>query len=49
MLDGMPPPYLRAVVKLRRATASRAARRLLQLRPERVLFGKRQPETAVWP
>ncbi len=36
--DGMPPPYLRAVVKLRRQDAARAASRLVDLRPERVIF-----------
>lgn len=36
--DGMPPAYLRAVVRLRRQDAVRAARRLLDLRPERVIF-----------
>ena len=36
--DGMPPPYLRAIVKLRRRGAEGAARRLLALRPERVIF-----------
>lgn len=36
--DGMPPPYLRAVVKLRRRAAKQAASRLLELRPERVVF-----------
>ena len=36
--DGLPPPYLRAVIKLRRASAARAARRLLDLGPERVVF-----------
>ncbi len=36
--DGMPPPYLRAVVKLRRRDAARAASRLVELRPERVIF-----------
>ena len=36
--DGMPPPYLRAIVKLRHSEAARAASRLLDLRPERVIF-----------
>lgn len=36
--DGMPPPYLRLVVKLRKAEAARAARRLIALRPQRVVF-----------
>ena len=36
--DGMPPPYLRAVVKLRRAQAAEGARQLLALQPERVVF-----------
>jgi hypothetical protein len=36
--DGMPPPYLRAVVKLRRRDAARTASQLLDLRPERVVF-----------
>ncbi len=36
--DGMPATYLRAVIKLRRASAARAAQRLLDLRPERVVF-----------
>ncbi len=36
--DGMPPPYLRALVKLRRQAAAQAASRLLDLRPERVIF-----------
>lgn len=36
--DAMPPPYLRAVVKLKRDLAAEAAERLLQLRPERVIF-----------
>lgn len=35
---GMPPPYLRAVVKLRRKAAMRAASRLLDFQPERVIF-----------
>lgn len=36
--DGMPPPYLRAVIKLRRRAAARAASRLLEQRPDRVIF-----------
>lgn len=36
--DGMPPPYLRAVIKLRRRAAAQAASRLLEQRPERVIF-----------
>lgn len=36
--EGMPPPYLRAAVKLRRQPAAEAALRLLALRPERVIF-----------
>ncbi len=36
--DAMPPPYLRAVIKMRRASAARAAQRLVDLRPERVVF-----------
>ncbi|MBP0443247.1 DUF4336 domain-containing protein [Roseomonas sp. SSH11] len=36
--DGMPPPYLRAVVKWRHAEAAEAAKRLLDWRPERVIF-----------
>lgn len=36
--DGMPPPYLRAVIKLRRQAAADAASRLLAFRPERVVF-----------
>ncbi len=36
--DGMPATYLRAVIKLRRASAVRAAQRLVDLRPERVVF-----------
>lgn len=35
---GMPPPYVRAIFKLRRPAATRAAVRLLKLRPERVIF-----------
>ena len=36
--DGMPPPYLRTLIKLRRQAAAQAASRLLELRPERVIF-----------
>ena len=36
--DGMPPPYLRAVVRMRRAAARAAAGRLLALGAERVVF-----------
>jgi hypothetical protein len=36
--DFTPPPYLRAVVKLRRQSTAQAAARLLALRPERVVF-----------
>jgi len=36
--DGMPPPWLRAVIKLRRPAAAAAAERLLALEPERVVF-----------
>ncbi len=36
--DGMPPPYVRAVIRLRRDEAARAAARLLALQPERVVF-----------
>lgn len=35
---GMPPPYLRAVVKLRRKDAAEMAHRLLRLQPDRVIF-----------
>jgi Domain of unknown function (DUF4336) len=35
---GMPPPYLRAIFRMRRPAATRAAVRLLKLRPERVIF-----------
>ncbi|WP_204848281.1 DUF4336 domain-containing protein [Rhodopila globiformis] len=35
---GMPPPYVRAIFKLRRPAATQAAVRLLKLRPERVIF-----------
>jgi len=36
--DSRPPPYLRAVVKWRRQEAAAAARRLVALQPERVIF-----------
>ena len=36
--DGMPPPYLRAAIKLRRRAAAAAARILIALRPDRVVF-----------
>ena len=36
--DAMPPPYLRAVVRMRRPEAARAAERLVGLGPERVVF-----------
>ena len=36
--DGVPPPYLRAAVKLRRQEAAQRARRLVALQPERVIF-----------
>jgi hypothetical protein len=36
--DGMPPPYLRAVVKFRHAEAAKAATRMIELHPERVIF-----------
>ena len=36
--DGMPPPYLRAVIRRRHARAAEAARRLIELEPERVVF-----------
>lgn len=36
--DGMPPPYLRAVINIRRQQAAECASRLLDLRPERVIF-----------
>lgn len=36
--EGMPPPYLRAAVKGGGARARKAAERLLELRPERVIF-----------
>ena len=36
--DGMPPPYLRLVVRLRRIDAARAAKQLIALKPQRVVF-----------
>jgi hypothetical protein len=36
--DGMPPPYLRAIVRWRHRAAARAAERLLALQPDRVIF-----------
>jgi hypothetical protein len=36
--DGVPPPYLRAVVKLQRQQAAQCAARLVALQPERVIF-----------
>ncbi len=36
--DGMPPPYLRAVINRRRQEAAEGASRLLALQPERVIF-----------
>ncbi len=36
--DGMPPPYLRAAIRLRRKDARAAAKRLLALQTERVVF-----------
>jgi hypothetical protein len=36
--EGMPPPYLRMVVRMRRAAAVLAAERLLDWQPERVIF-----------
>ncbi len=36
--DGMPPPYVRAVFKLRRRDAAQAASQLLVQRPDRVIF-----------
>lgn len=36
--DGMPPVYVRGVIKLRRRAARAAADRLLALQPERVVF-----------
>ncbi|MBO1073270.1 DUF4336 domain-containing protein [Roseomonas marmotae] len=36
--DGMPPPYLRAVIRMRQEAAAHAAERMLALQPERVIF-----------
>lgn len=36
--DGMPPPYLRILVGIRRAAAVPAAERLLRFHPDRVIF-----------
>jgi len=36
--DGMPPPYLRAIVKMQGVVAADTAKRLLALHPERVIF-----------
>jgi hypothetical protein len=36
--DGMPPPYVRIVVRMRRAAAVAAAERRLHFRRERVIF-----------
>ena len=36
--DGMPPPYVRAIIKRRREAAQSAVSRLLDLHPERVIF-----------
>jgi hypothetical protein len=36
--DGMPPPYLRALVRWRHAEAANAAERLIGLGPDRVIF-----------
>lgn len=36
--DGMPPPYLRVIVRMRRGAAAAAARRLLDFAPNRVIF-----------
>lgn len=35
---GMPPPYLRAIIRWRHRAAARAAERLLALEPDRVIF-----------
>jgi hypothetical protein len=35
---GMPPPYLRMIIRMRRAAAVSAAERLLRFNPERVIF-----------
>jgi hypothetical protein len=36
--DGMPPPYLRFVIRLRRQGAAAAAERLMALQPKQVVF-----------
>ena len=36
--NGMPPPYLRLVVKLRRTDAARAAKQPIALKPQQVVF-----------
>jgi hypothetical protein len=36
--DGMPPPYLRAIIRWQHRAATRAAERLLALQPDRVIF-----------
>lgn len=36
--NGQPPPYLRLVIKMRRREAAEVATRLLNLKPERVVF-----------
>jgi hypothetical protein len=36
--DGMPPPYLRAIIRLRQSMAVRVVSRLLAQKPERVIF-----------
>lgn len=41
--DGMPPPYLRALIKVRRKAARQAAIRLLAFNPQRVLFAHGLP------
>ena len=40
---GMPPPYLRAIIKGRREDAASAVNRLLALRPERVIMAHGRP------
>ena len=40
--EGMPPPYLRALIKLRKRAAKRAASRMLSWRPVRVIFAHGQ-------
>ncbi len=41
--EGMPPPYVRAVIKLRRQEAALAAAALVALAPQRVLFAHGKP------